>query len=416
MKEDKLLHRNQPKFFSDINVGDNAQFEITVTEEMHNNFSKFFGDFNPIHCDEKLCSKTRFKKKIGYAYMLTGFLSRLYGEYLPGGTSICIKQDAKFIKPYFIGDKIKIIGKVVHKSESTRFVEIYTEIYRNEKECIFKGNGIVQVIFEKKMIQPIYKSDKGPIYYEDFINALKKIGVNKGDVLFVHSDISAFGKLATTDREFFLQSLVDLFKESVGPQGTIIMPTFTYSFCKNETYDVAKSKSTVGTLTEYFRKQKDVERTVQPIFSAAIYGNHKKELLKISKHSFDKESILGKLHKLRGKMLIFGSLFQHSCTFLHYIEKMHGIPYRYEKKFKGKIIHNSKEYEDEYEYSVRYLNKNVNVDLTRLEKHLLEKKIMKKIRIGDGEIKLVDCDGFFKEGQKVLDKDIYFFLKEVPNL
>lgn len=32
------------------------------------------------------------------------------------------------------------------------------------------------------------------------------------------------------------------------------MPTFTYSFCKNEIYDKLNSKSTVGVLTEYFRK------------------------------------------------------------------------------------------------------------------------------------------------------------------
>ncbi len=141
------MHRKKAKSFSDIRLGDNAQFEVEINEESHASFAKLSGDFSPIHCDDKFCSKTKFKKRIGYGFMLTGFLSRLYGEYLPGGSSICIKQDAKFVKPFFIGDKIKIIGKVVNKAESTNLIEIETEMYRNGKELVFKGTGIVQALF-----------------------------------------------------------------------------------------------------------------------------------------------------------------------------------------------------------------------------------------------------------------------------
>lgn len=140
------LHRNQPKSFSDINIGDNVEFEIFISEALHQNFSELSGDFSPIHCDEEYCQQTKFKNKIGYAFMLTSFLSRLYGEYLPGGSSICIKQDSKFLKPFYIGDTIKIYAEVVEKSESTKFIEIKSKICRDNGECVFKGIGIVQII------------------------------------------------------------------------------------------------------------------------------------------------------------------------------------------------------------------------------------------------------------------------------
>ena len=141
-----MKHRNKAKSFSGIKVGDKAEFEVTVDDKMHNDFSKVSGDYSPIHCDDAFSEKTKFGKKIGYAFLLTSFLSRLYGEYLPGGSSVCIKQSASFIRPFFIGDKIRVAGEVITKSESTKFVEIKTEMHRN-KECIFRGNGTVQVLY-----------------------------------------------------------------------------------------------------------------------------------------------------------------------------------------------------------------------------------------------------------------------------
>jgi len=141
-------HRNLPYNFSKIEIGETSEFEIVIDEDIHNRFSKISGDFSPIHCDKEFSEKSQFKKRIGYAFLLTSFLSKLYGEYLPGGSSICIKQDSKFIKPFFIGDTIKIKGEVTNKIESTKFVEIKTMMYRNDSELIFRGNGVVQIIFD----------------------------------------------------------------------------------------------------------------------------------------------------------------------------------------------------------------------------------------------------------------------------
>ncbi|MBW2976546.1 hypothetical protein KY347_03820 [Candidatus Woesearchaeota archaeon] len=141
-----MEHRNKAKSFSEIKIGDKAEFEVFIGEKLHDSFSNLSGDFSPIHRDDEFCSKTKFEKKIGYAFMLTSFLSRLYGEYLPGGSSICIKQTSNFIKPFFIGDKITVVGEVVNKVESTQFVEIKTEMFRNDAECVFRGNGTVQIL------------------------------------------------------------------------------------------------------------------------------------------------------------------------------------------------------------------------------------------------------------------------------
>ncbi len=141
----KNTHRNQSKPFLEIKVGDAAQFEMSVNEKMHQTFSKLFGDFSPIHSKDDFCAQTKFKKRIGYGFLLTGFLSKLYGEYLPGGNSICLKQEANFIQPFFIGDTIKVSAEVTQKIESIQCVEILAKMYRNST-CIFRGVGLVQII------------------------------------------------------------------------------------------------------------------------------------------------------------------------------------------------------------------------------------------------------------------------------
>lgn len=260
----------------------------------------------------------------------------------------------------------------------------------------------------------MYTVNGKDIYYHDFIDVLKKAGIEKGDIIFVHSDISVFGKLATQDTDFLLNCLVDALKESVGPEGTVVMPTFTYSFCKNEIYNVISSKSIVGVLTEFFRKKEEITRSMHPIFSVAVWGKHKKELLELGKDSFDKDSVFGKLHKINGKIVFLGAPFQ-SCTFIHHIEQMHGVPYRHIKHFKGKIQTKTVEHEDECTYLVRHLDKNVNTLLSKLENHLLTKGIMKEKMLGNGRILVVNTGALFAEGYRLLDKNIYFFLEEVPN-
>lgn len=262
------------------------------------------------------------------------------------------------------------------------------------------------------MDKPLFIDKHKKIGKGDFKNVLKSLGVKDDDVLFVHSDVSVFGKLATLDRSFILDSFVEVLQETI-PNGTLILPTFTYSFCKGEKFHIKNSKSTVGALTEHFRKKEDVSRTKKPIFSVAIWGN-KNDFLDIGKDSFDEKSIFGKLHKKNAKVLFLGAPFQ-SCTYMHYIEQMHGVPYRYIRSFKGKIVDEA-EYEDEYTYFVRYLDSNVDFDMGKTKKYLLENGSMKKRELGSGEILLIETKVLYEEGFKLLDRDIFYFLKTKPDM
>lgn len=259
----------------------------------------------------------------------------------------------------------------------------------------------------------LYLDGKKTISDDDFLEALRQLGLQPGDVLFVHSDISVFGKLATEGKSQLLEALVGIFKKAVGKNGMIIMPTFSYSFYRDKVFDIEKTRSEVGVLTEYFRKQEGVLRTAQPNHSVAIFGKKKEEMVKVGIDCFDGESIFGKLKEAGGKIVIFGAPFL-SCTFIHSIEQSHGVPYRYLKTFSGTIINRDVSKREKSTFYVRRSENKIKTDLSRLESYLLENGYMKGIKLGNGKIMVVDADILFREGMKLLDQDINFFIRIVP--
>ncbi len=199
----------------------------------------------------------------------------------------------------------------------------------------------------------IIKSNQGVVTKKDLINALKNIGIKKGDILCVHSQLIKIG-IPLISKDIYLQAILECFFETIGEEGTLIMPTFTYSFCNNEIYNNLESKSKVGLLTEYFRtKWCDVKRTNDPIFSFAIKGDKEKLFLCNTTSCFGDNSVYDILAKENGKIILFG-MDNNGLTFSHFIEEKAKVSYRYYKNFSGTVIdHNKKIYKTNINYYVR---------------------------------------------------------------
>jgi aminoglycoside 3-N-acetyltransferase len=123
--------------------------------------------------------------------------------------------------------------------------------------------------------------------------------------------------------------------------GTLIVPTFTYSFTRGEDYDVATSRTTVGVLGEHFRHVPGVRRTTDPMFSVAIRGplprGWEERLLDVrDTDCFGDHSIFAYLREVDAHLVFIGVGFGY-CTFLHHIEQRMRVPYRYFKDFPGAV-------------------------------------------------------------------------------
>lgn len=265
-----------------------------------------------------------------------------------------------------------------------------------------------------KIMIHLYTHNETTIYDTDFLNTLRILGVSRGDVLFIHSDVTIFGKLATENKLILLPTLVDVFKKAVGPDGTIVMPTFTYSYCRKKPFDVQNTPSTVGALTNFFRQVPGVVRSTHPLFSVGAWGKHKERMLKTGKDSFGPESSFAALRELNATIVLFGVTFE-ACTFLHYIEQEHQVPYRFMKTFDGTFIDaESRTHEDSCTYFVRPLGENIVNDMTRITPYVREKKLVREASIGNGQVTVIRANDLYAATMHLLDTDPYYLLAQTP--
>jgi len=262
----------------------------------------------------------------------------------------------------------------------------------------------------------IFQTDDKQYYFSDLVSILKKTGINSNDVVFIHSDVGKFGKLGDIgSKKQYNKLFLDACIQVVGNNGTIIMPTFTYSFCKNEIYDVEKSPSSLNYFTELARITPGFIRSEDPIFSVIAKGAKSKEMISnLSTDCFGTDSIFEKLYHENALFLMLGTDLN-VLTMIHYIENFMKVPYRYEKIFSGIIRKNGKEIKRSYKYCVRNLDLDPKLSLNKLYENLQSKNKIKEIDLGEGKIMSFRAKDLFLITKEMLEENPYAIVKLEKN-
>ena len=222
---------------------------------------------------------------------------------------------------------------------------------------------------------------------EDFVSALRSVGSDEAEILFVHFGMT-FG-MPNTDykRDEILGAIYGAIQEM--NVKTILFPTFTFSFPNGKDYDVKKSKSKMGALNEYVRRQPEALRSLDPLMSVALVGDKKYLATGIGRESVGRDCTFDMLHREKGvKFLFLGTRPQDCFTYTHYIEWAVRVPYRYDREFTGTIHADGGSYTATYKLFVRY--KGVVPGGNDLADTLLAQGDAKKCVLGDGEVWTVD--------------------------
>lgn len=172
---------------------------------------------------------------------------------------------------------------------------------------------------------------------DDLDRALDQLDLRRGDVLFSHANIGFFGRpdgVRTADE---LASLFcDRIFDCIGEEGTLVVPTFTYSFPRREIFDPVLSASRMGTFAEWIRRHPKAKRSLDPCYSVAALGGRADELTESApENSFGPGCFFDRFMKAGGR--IFNLNFDAGSTFVHYVERELRVPYRFDKTFEGEI-------------------------------------------------------------------------------
>ena len=166
--------------------------------------------------------------------------------------------------------------------------------------------------------------ERALVLKNDILEALKQVGVTQGQTIMVHTSLSKLGFVCGG-----AQIVIEALLESVGENGTIMMPTQSWKNLDPATgvhweepkewwqairdnwpaYDKdITPTNTMGAVAEMFRKWPNTLRSDHPARSVAANGKYAKYLTESHDISniFGEGSPIGKLYELDGYVLLIG--------------------------------------------------------------------------------------------------------------
>ena len=258
----------------------------------------------------------------------------------------------------------------------------------------------------------------GVEYTEDSIyKALQSVGAGDCEIIFLHSDIMMGIPVSGFKRSEYVRA----FYNAISRLGVknLIVPTFTYSFCNNENYDVRKSPTSMGALNEVIRKLPGRYRTLDPLLSLSVPLELKANFDVVNKkgrgNSLGENSGLDILHSLDGVKFVFLGARLYDCfTYLHYVECMRDVPYRFNMPFTGTIT----DYDGNSNEVMQYIHTVcAGVSLRndeRFENYLTDYGFLKKVRLGNSFVSAISEKDAYREINDALSRDLFYFLNEPP--
>lgn len=248
----------------------------------------------------------------------------------------------------------------------------------------------------------------------DLQHLFLELGLKKNQDVLMHTSLISLGIIEEGVKGFY-KSL----RNTLGPEATIIVPTFTYSFRKKEVFDIKNTPAPkqLGPFCEFIRNLKNNTRSSDPLFSFSAQGPKAKLLMKRnSKNCFGPSSVFDNFYKHKIKILALGLKYSTGITPFIHIEKLSKVPYRNDRVFTGiSIDMDGKKKKDSAIHFVKneeFFKKKYTCRESVGD--ILEKQnISKAIKFGSGRHLLIDYANMVSSTLEVLEKNPYCMIAKM---
>jgi len=139
--------------YDELEIGQTATYERTVTENDILMFAAVSGDTNPVHLDEEYAATTQFGQRIGHGMLTGAYVSAALALNLPGPGSIYLGQNLKFRSPVFIGDTITVELEVSEKNDRRKQAVIKCMVKNQDGKKVATGEATALCPTEKLEIE-----------------------------------------------------------------------------------------------------------------------------------------------------------------------------------------------------------------------------------------------------------------------
>jgi aminoglycoside 3-N-acetyltransferase len=240
---------------------------------------------------------------------------------------------------------------------------------------------------------------------DEIIKGLRKLGMGNGDLVTMHSSLKSLGHV-----EGGAPTVIQALLETIGPQGTILMPAFTFPLGgqAEPIFDVRETPSCVGLITEVFRREYATHRSIHLSHSFSAAGPLAAEL---TVHRLDitpcgEDSPLDKFTRHGGKILLLGVGYN-SCTAFHVVEERMKTRYmRFKVNPKAKYRVNG----EVFPLPSKIVERSFSYDFTIMEQEFRAQGVMQEGKIGEAAAAILSSRGFMECIERRLknDPDCFF--------
>lgn len=240
--------------------------------------------------------------------------------------------------------------------------------------------------------------ERALVLKKDILEALEKVGVTPGQTIMVHASLSKLGFVCGG-----AQIVIEALLESVGENGTIMMPTQSWKNLDpaagvhweepEEWWQAIRDNwpaydkditptNTMGAVAEMFRKWPGTLRSDHPARSVAANGKYAKYLTENHDISniFGEGSPIGKLYELDGYVLLIGVGYDKN-TSLHLADVRAEYPGKHLSEESSAIMLDGKRVWKRYQ--TLYVD---GEDFVHIGEAFEKERTVTKVSLGNGEL------------------------------
>ena len=253
-----------------------------------------------------------------------------------------------------------------------------------------------------------------------FEKQFNKLKLKNCKNLYVTSNLKQFASLRIKKKDK-LNIIFKTLKKTMNKNFTIFAPAATLNLCNtNQVFDPLNTPShEMGPFSEHIRSKKSI-RSLHPLWSIVGVGKNSKSLKNVSKHAYGHGSPWSIMLDLDFTQLNIGTHPSKAVTLIHHVETIMGVPYRFNKEFRQKILIDNKIQEKNFYLSVFFKSAEIKKRI-KLNEHFFKKlNDLGKLNYFKNSFGLemwsFKMRDFFDVSTKMMKEDIYCYLEEKPNL
>jgi aminoglycoside 3-N-acetyltransferase len=252
----------------------------------------------------------------------------------------------------------------------------------------------------------------------DVAQAARAAGLKKGTVLLLHSGMKQLGRL-----EKGPDTIIDGLLEALGPQGTLVMPVFTWGNVPDlpPGYPLTQDRDPLpvwtGRVPARFAEYPGVKRSRHPLWSHAFLGPRSDELLAIDEkeiYGYGKGKIHYRIFELGGSTMFISAGFK-SCSCAYVVFDTREMPHRqFIKERMGTSVEQYLKLSPQKQWELMYYQATMKIaqpTLAKLEAPLRSAGLLHEAPLGSGKVMHVTVPDLYRFMNEQYDKNPRFLFE-----